>query len=272
MFGIIFKIRAAIVISVISWLLFAASSSLVVFVHFNRLQYEFALHLPKFFYVIFFLSIYVFFRLRIRRKEHLNLTDLLWKVFASGLVATVISMLLQLLRNSLSDNKFVNNDYFDSIIFDINVGVLTTFLISTFVVWERLIFYQKTKMLIYSWRVFVYFMLGTLAITFFKLDIIGQRYQYAIGSIIIISIYYSFNLKWVAYLNSREKLRSILLIFLTVAYLGYFIYIFLPYYNRLYLNIYLSDVTLLIMFGFVITYGFIALLVLLFNLPTSPVF
>ena len=182
------KIKIAVVLSIISWLLFAISSWLVVFTQLHGIPNEYQEHLPKLFYVILFLSLYLFFKTSIRKVDQGNLTDLLWKVFATGLITTGISLLLQLFKSLLSDNKFVNNDYFDILNFNINAGVLTTFLISTFVVWEKLIFYQKTKMLIYSWRVFVYFMLATLAITFFKLNIIGAGYQFGIGAIIIISI------------------------------------------------------------------------------------
>jgi serine phosphatase RsbU (regulator of sigma subunit) len=266
------KLKISIIISIISWLLFAISSWLVIFAQLNHVSHGAPTHLPQLFYVSFFLSLYIFFRISLHQSEQINLTDLIWRVFATGLIATGISLLIQLLKYSLNENKLIDNDYFESLFFNINAGVLTTFLISTFVAWEKLIFYQKSKMLIYSWRVFVYFMLATLAVTFFNLNIIGPRYQYMIGAIIIISIFYSFNLKWVAYLSSKHKWTSILLLVLTIAYLVYFIYIFLPYYRNEFLNLFLSDVTLMIMFGFVITYALIAFLVLLFNLPTSPVF
>ncbi len=264
--------RIAVIFSVLSWLLFALFSGLVVFTQLHNVKYEYGIHLTKLFYVFFFLSLYLFFQTSIRRSDQVNLTDLLWRVFATGLITTGLSLLLQLFKALLSANKFINNDYFDTFYFNINAGVLTTFLISTFVVWEKLIFYQKTKLLIYSWRVFVYCMLATLVVTFFNIKIIGTGYQFGIAAIILVSIYYSFNLKWVAYLSSGHKLRSILLITLTLAYLVYYLYIFIPFYRNDYLSDYASDVTLFIMFGFVIIYGFIAVLVLLFNLPTSPVF
>ncbi len=266
------KLRIAVIFSVISWLLFSLFSGLSVFAQLHKVNFEYGIHLPKVFYISFFLSLYLFFQTAIRRSEQVNLTDLLWRVFATGLITTGLSLLLQLFRSLLSGNKFINNEYFDTFYFNINSGVLTAFLISTFVVWEKLIFYQKTKLLIYSWRVFVYCILATLIITFFNIKTIGTAYQYGIGIIFLISIYYSFNLKWVAYLTSGYKLRSILLISLTIAYLIYYLYIFIPYYRNDYLNNYASDVTLFILFGFVIIYGFIAVLVLLFNLPTSSVF
>jgi sigma-B regulation protein RsbU (phosphoserine phosphatase) len=266
------KIKILIVLSIVSWLLFTSSSWMYIFSQVNHVEHGFSNHFPKFFYVIFFLTIYLFFKISLRPGDQINMSDLLWRVFATGLIATAISLSLQVMVYSLSENKFIDNKYFNSLIFTINTGVLTTFVISTFVVWEKLIFYQKTKMLIYSWRAFVYFIIASLMISFFKIDIISSGYQYLTGFIVIISIIFSFNLKWVAYLSSRHKLRSILLIALVIAYLGYFIYVFLQYYRNDFLNIYLSDVTLLVISGFVIIYAFIAFLVLLFNLPTSPVF
>ena len=266
------KQRIAIILALVSWFLFAVASWLVIFAQNHHITSGYPSHFPKLFYVIFFLSLYYFFKLSVKGDIQINLTGLLWRVFATGLVTTAVSLTFQFIRSITNENRLINNDYFECLFFSLNTGVLTTFLISSFVVWEKLIFYQKTKLLIYSWRIFVYFMLATLALAFVNLNIIGSGLQYFIGIIIIISIFYSFNLKWAAYLSSRNKLTSILLLSLTVAYLGYFIYIFLPYYRNDFLSLFLSDVTLLIMFGFVITYAFIAVLVLLFNLPTSPVF
>jgi phosphoserine phosphatase RsbU/P len=265
------KLKISVILSVISWLLFVIFSELVVFADLHKISNDYA-HFPKIFYVIFFLSLYLFFQTSVRKGEQINIADLLWRVFATGLITTGISLALQFITSLLSGNKFINSDYFESLFFNINIGVVTTFLISTFIVWEKLIFYQKTKILIYSWRVFVYSILATLAVTFFNIRIIGAWYKFGIAAVFLVSIYYSFNLKWVAYLSSKYKLRSILLITLTIAYLVFYIYIFLPYYRNEFLNQYVSSVTLFIMFGFVLTYGFIAVLVLLFNLPTSPVF
>ena len=85
----------------------------------------------------------------------------------------------------------------------------------------------------------------------------------------------SVNLKWVAYLNFKQKWKSILLIILVILYLIYF-FINLRTYSEdngpVIITDLLDNLFVRAVFGFILTYCIFSLLVILFNLPTSSVF
>jgi serine phosphatase RsbU (regulator of sigma subunit) len=83
----------------------------------------------------------------------------------------------------------------------------------------------------------------------------------------------SFNLKWVAYLNFKQKWKSILFIVLVIIYLFYFLDGLVDYSNRdVLVTDLLDSVYILASFSFISIYSLISALVILFNLPTSSVF
>ena len=156
----------------------------------------------------------------------------------------------------------------------VNLGLVSGFFVSTFVVWEKFIFYQKSKTLILSWRIFllaIFILLFSFLLTNESSRMISLP-TYVI--ILIGSIYFSVNLKWVAYLNFKQKWKSILLFLLVMVYIVFFINRILTYANEgdviifdLSNNHALASVTI-----FIFIYAFISILVILFNLPTSSVF
>jgi sigma-B regulation protein RsbU (phosphoserine phosphatase) len=92
-----------------------------------------------------------------------------------------------------------------------------------------------------------------------------------------LAVILSANMKWVAYLNFRQKWTSLLLLLLTFFYVGYFYYTV----SRLSEGINQQSATFLgfdehifnlCLFFFVIIYSVFSFLVILFNLPTSSVF
>jgi predicted nucleic acid-binding protein len=83
----------------------------------------------------------------------------------------------------------------------------------------------------------------------------------------------SVNLKWVAYLNFKQKWKSILLILIVIVYLLYFFNHLFTYSSNYRLTIdLLNNVFILTLFAFIFLYAIFSLLVILFNLPTSSVF
>jgi serine phosphatase RsbU (regulator of sigma subunit) len=82
----------------------------------------------------------------------------------------------------------------------------------------------------------------------------------------------SANLKWVAYLNFKQKWKSILLVLLITIYLFYF---FMTVYVAPATDSTFEDIKSLFvvsLFTFLMFYSLFSLLVILFNLPTSSVF
>ena len=89
--------------------------------------------------LVFIVIVYFFYRYNIGRQESFNIIDLLWKIFVTGLIATVASLASTLLLTLLKDQEHGRNPYFLDTLYQINVGLIITFLIAVFTVWKRLI-------------------------------------------------------------------------------------------------------------------------------------
>src|SRR5690606_26095315 len=143
--------------------------------------------------------------------------------------------------------------------------------------WKRLILYQKSKWLLRLWAFFEIGLLFTLIYNTFQLPW-GEWVGMALLTIFVITgLVLSGNMKWVAFLNFKQKWTSLLLLVLTVFYLGYIVYtnralaatleLTSPYFTDCRLHI-----SLLCVIVFVTIYSIFSFLVILFNLPTTSVF
>ncbi len=268
-----FKIRITVILGIICWFLLVISTFLVIFSNQNELNPSLLTHLPLLFYGLFFINIYYFFKHRIRKDQNISLTDQLWRVFVTGLIATLISLSLRFFMYLLSGSRLVQNQYFLNLIYDINLGVISIFLLSSLIVWRKLIFYQKSKRLVYSWRTFEIMLLIGLLSQFFEITPFSNFFLILLGILILTAIYLSANLKWVAYLNFKQKWKSILLMILVVLYLWYFFLDLrmIEYRESLVVDL-ISYLTVIAVIAFVLIYSVSSILVILFNLPTSSVF
>jgi serine phosphatase RsbU (regulator of sigma subunit) len=233
--------------------------------------------LPGFMLNLYILSLFYYYKLKIDRDEQLNFLDLLWRVFATGLVATVISLVLRLLEYILGNTRLTTNIIYLEINYLINLGLMVAFVIASFTAWKRLILYQKSKWLIRLWTFFEYALLISLVYNSFTLPFVEIIYNVTMGAIIILGLVLSGNMKWVAYLNFRQKWTSLLLLLLTIFYLFYGFYTI----NSQVIGIageekniidHRFHIFLLSAMTFVTIYSIFSFLVILFNLPTTSVF
>jgi len=266
------RTRISFILGIISYLLMSASGLILVFSDMNNIPTGMPPFLPLISFIVLFISLYIFYHYHLGRLKTTNLQELLWKVFVTGLIATILSLGIMLLEFLFSNHRVGENPLFINLHYFLNVGLILGFIVSTFVVWERFIFYQKSKRLIYSWRSFIYFLLLSLFLVFVPIDIGEPLFYVFIGLTFLVSIYFSVNLKWVAYLNYKQKWKSILLFILIVIYLGYFIQELSSYSGDIIILDLFTNITTLCIFTFVFVYAITSVLVLLFNLPTSSVF
>lgn len=228
--------------------------------------------IPDLSFILFIVSLYIFYRSHLGRMRNSNLQDLLWRVFVTGLIATILSLLILVVEILFENHTVGGNPLFINLLYFLNIGIILAFLMSTLVVWERFIFYQKSKRLVISWRSFIYLLFFSLCMIFFHLEFGDLIFSSFLGITFMISIYFSVNLKWVPYLNYKQKWKSILLFILITIYLGYFIWLIRKDSNDLLILNLFYNVTTLGIFLFIIIYAIASVLVLLFNLPTSSVF
>jgi len=262
-------------LGIVSWLLMLGSGYLYRFSLLHNTIIDFYLFSTRAFLVAFILFIYFFYSKRIGTKEGFNIIDLLWKVFVTGLIATVVSLSSNFLLGLLKNHEHGRNPYFLDTLYLINVGLIVTFLISTFTVWKRLILYQKSKWLVRTWNAFEYILFSSAILFFFENEILNLVAIILLVVLGLLGVILSVNLKWVAYLNFKQKWKSILLILLIGLYIGYFYYTFENFGEddgfTTNINAF-GLVPVLSLYIFTLTYCLFSILVILFNLPTSSVF
>ena len=223
---------------------------------------------------LFIAALYLFYRYKINRVESVNFTDLLWKIFVTGLISTLLSLVLRVFVSILGNSKLAKNIFLIDTFYIINIGLISIFLVAVFAVWKRLILYQKSKFLLKIWTTFEYTLVLSLVYNVLPIDLPETYNLYYVVLLALMGLFLSVNMRWVAYLNFKQKWKSILLILLVLLYLGYFA-------NALFgsidsevviTNTIWGNIFLVALISFTFIYALFSLLVILFNLPTSSVF
>ncbi|MDR6240129.1 GAF domain-containing SpoIIE family protein phosphatase [Aureibacter tunicatorum] len=258
-----------------AWMAMLFSDLLIVFSNKTNAHSGISDQLPNAFLAFFIFFVYLFFRFNINRVEGINIIDLLWRVFVTGLTSTVASLLIKAFMFFLGNSILSNNELFLTFLYYTNIGFIIIFQISTFIVWKKLILYQKTKKLIRLWYFFEYSLFISLFLVFIKWIEFSPIFYLLITALFIVALVLSANLKWVAYLDYKQKWRGILLILLIIIYqLYFFVYMIdlgADYETFMHVTIF-GNVGLVTLSSFTFIYALFALLVILFNLPTTSVF
>ena len=221
----------------------------------------------------YIIALYFHYRKRLDNTDSLDFIDLLWRVFVTGLIATIVSVFIQFFLSFFSGSKLAEHDLILSLLYHINIGLILAFVVSTFLVWKKLVLYQKTKSLLNTWQIFEYAFLASLLFYFIPQQPFDLPFSIIFAFLVAMGLVVTPNLKWVAFLNFKQKWKSILLILLILLYLGYFLmYIMNWRDNELLITDLANHVSVLAVFTFIILYAIASLLVTLFNLPTTSVF
>lgn len=270
-------IRLLFLVSVVTWLALLFTDISIVLSTTNNIKSDVPAWFPGVILNLFILSLYFYYRLKLEKDEILNFVDLLWRVFATGLVATVISLAIKLLDIVLGSTKLTTHVVFIDFVYLINLPLMIGFLIMAFTAWKRLILYQKSKWLLRLWNIFEWGLLLSLVYNSLDLPLIEGIFIPLLIGFIIIGLVLSGNMKWVAYLNFRQKWTSLLLLLLTVFYLMYGFFTLSSLTETLgtkttFFTDYRDHIFVLAMMTFVSLYSIFSFLVILFNLPTTSVF
>ena len=224
---------------------------------------------------LFFVAVFFYYRAITGRAERFNFIDLLWRVFATGLLATIVSLIIRLFYSLLGTSPLADNIFLFSFFFHIRFGLFATFIISTLMVWKQLVLYQRSTRLVTLWTIFEYALLVSVLVEFLPLIQFGPLYGTVLACLLLLALVLSVNLKWVAYLDFRQKWKGITIM---LAITVFIIYYSLELYDSLdselpnNTSFLVFNPFLLATLGFTFIYSLFSLLVLLFNLPTSSVF
>lgn len=267
------KIRLSFFIGLISWLLFSFFDLYFIILEKYEMKEAYAEFVPQVFLTLFIVASLYYYRYVITKAESINFIDLLWRVFITGLVTTIISLGIRLFFNVYADTSFIKNPITVNFFYHIYIALVVIYLISTFVVWKRFILYQKSKNLIQLWNFFETALILALIFDFLGYKLESNAFNIALVFLTTFSLVLSFNLKWIAYLNFRQKWKSILFILLSGIYLYHF-FLNLTIFTSSNVLIFdlLDRVFIVSILIFIFIYAAIAILVTLFNLPTSSVF
>jgi len=261
--------QIALGVSILAWLSLSVVDIANQFSVGNNIDSGFHERLPNFLFLIYVIALFTFYKVRVAIADRLNLIELLWKIFVTGMLTTVVSLSIRSLDFVFEGTQLIKNVLMVDFLFLINLGLLTAFLIATFVVWKRLILYQKNKRLLLSWSIFEYTLFGSILLDFAYIP--GKEYFQII--VVAMGLIVSVNMKWVAFLSFKQKWKSILLLLLTLLYLIYF-YMNLASYRNSYefLSILSNSMFIRSAFVFTSSYAIFSLLVIVFNLPTTSAF
>ena len=229
----------------------------------------------RFIFAGFFLVLLIYFARIFGRIEQLNVITLLWRLFFMGMIG--VGVMLIAIISHLFTKSMTLAAYLSPILFFLSIFALLIFFLSATFIFRRFILYQRTQRKLRAW----YFFLGLLVLSALAsiLEItLGRQEQIALVIFyilfIIVSIYLATNVRWIAYLNFNQKLRSlglfalILVVCITcVAVLNRFP----TELNIPFSSVVRTDFIYFIMI-FTFTYSGFSVLVLFFNLPTSSIF
>ena len=261
-------IRLYAIISIISWL--AVLSLELIKVHT-------LIFLPDNFtsltLSVFYLSAFLYFKEKIAAKKSSNFNEYLWEVFIIGGSTILVSLFIKFFFYLFNFELYQHNLLLNNILYHVNMGLMTIFLANGFYVWKRMILYQKNKLTNTTWNIFEVLVYISILSNFIHSDIFNLNFIISSIPITVLGLFLSFNLKWVAFLNYRQKWQSIALIFLIIFISGTFLQqIFEQRQNQdLFINL-SYNVFIIANFGFLLLNCLVSLLVLLFHLPTSSVF
>ncbi|NMM46819.1 PP2C family protein-serine/threonine phosphatase [Marinigracilibium pacificum] len=256
-----------------SWIGLSVVDVIILFTTKNSLAINVENFFSRAFLDSFLIFLFIYYHFQVQRYASSNFIDLLWRVFITGLLAIFVSIGLSYFLTLFEGHSISVNPFVLNIQYHINIGVISALLISSYHVFKRLILYQKTISLLRLWNIFEYTLLVSILLNFWDLEFTDPFPLSVYFFLVVMSIVLSVNMKWVAYLNFNQKLKSILLLSLTGVYLYYFINLVIVRVNsEASITLLQSNVTIAALFTFMSIYVVFSVLVLLFNLPTSSVF
>ena len=215
-------IRLSAGFAFIFWLLYLFTDLFLLFSKSTDIESGVNETVPNLMLNLFITSLYLYYRYKVNRAESVNFTDLLWKIFVTGLLTTLSSLVLRMFVLALGSSKLAQNVFLIDTFYIINLGLVSIFLVAVFAVWKRLILYQKSKFLLKIWTTFEYTLILSLVYNVLPISLPEAYSLYYVVLLVLMGLFLSVNMRWVAYLNFKQKWKSILLILLVLLYLGYF--------------------------------------------------
>ncbi|MFN0048675.1 MAG: GAF domain-containing SpoIIE family protein phosphatase [Cytophagales bacterium] len=265
--------RLYILIGIMSWLGLTVIDSPILFNAFIEAASFWASFTKNTFLGTLTISILLFYKLEIDNNEKGTLNDMFWKLSVSGFVITLLLTSDSVVQVYLSQ---IWPEIALGLVSMIEQGIIAItliFIISCFYVFKRLILYQKSKEILSLWRVFECMIYLSPICNYFNFLHNEVVFQLLALPYILLALILCYNLKWIAYLNVKQKWKDIvflsIILMLTLVLAWNIINFSIEHALVTDLT---NNVLIITLFTFVSVYSLLSILVLLFNLPTSSVF
>ncbi len=224
----------------------------------------------------FIFNIYIYSWQQTQKSDGVDFYALFWRVFITIVLCTLFSVGITGLIVYLENGQFAQKtqELVRCLGFHLEFGLLLFFLMMAFSKWKKIILYEKTSLVWWAWIAFEVILFSATITHFFAFSELNNYFYLAYGIITLLAFLLSINLKWIPYLNFRQKLWSIPMMLAILACLGYFANSFYGYFSHepLVVNDISKSVFIAVIFSFVVLYTFVSLMSVVFNLPSTSVF
>ncbi|MEP1088718.1 MAG: SpoIIE family protein phosphatase [Algoriphagus sp.] len=239
----------------------------------NQMDSGFAIEFSWILQILFFITVYGFYNYSITKNSQGDFLNLIWRGASTGLFAVATFLIMDLFISSLGESKLARDPFLHVFFYHIRFGLITIFLISTSLLWQHLILYQKTKRVVKQWQAFEIAMLVGMFLVFFSGNDSEYPFFFGMALLGILAVILSTNLKWIPYLTFKEKWKSLLFLAIIISTVSFLLwYTFSIEKDQNYPVNLTWNLFLISLFWFVLVYAVLSFLVTLFNLPTSSVF
>lgn len=265
--------KLSLLLAILAWLALLFVNLVRLVGSLNQLDSGIAIEFTWILQTLFYLTVYGFYNYSITKNSQSNFLNLIWRGASTGIFAVAVYIIIDVFIGSLGESKLAKDPFLETFFYHVRFGFLTIFLISTSLLWQHLILYQKTKRVVKQWQAYEIAVLIGMFLVFFDRD--ANDYPFFFGMVLlgILAVILSTNLKWIPYLTFKEKWKSLLflsIITLSVSYLLWYTYL-REIQQTSSVNL-TWNLFLISLFWFVLIYAVLSFLVTLFNLPTSSVF
>lgn len=233
--------RISLLLAILVWLALVLVDLVRIFGMINNLDSGISEEVTWVLEILFFFFVYLVYRHIFWKNRAANFLTLIWRGVSTGLFAAGAGLLTELIYLAFGESKIGTDPFLNNIFYHINFAWTSAFLISTTLLWRHLILYQKNKQVVKQWQVFELSMLGALFFVFFNHNNFDYSFLFGLVILFVVSILLAVNLKWIPYLNFKEKWKTLLFLFLIILSAAILFYRVLSYGNEARLQINLTD-------------------------------
>lgn len=220
----------------------------------------------------FILFVFLFYRTEIEASKKIaDLLELLWKGFITALCAFGVVLLVRITEFGAKSDFTIS--IFEHLGSHFYVAVIVVFQANVFYIFKNLSVFPKVKAIERQWVVLEFLLVALLLFsTFFPTDNTIAKLV-SVGATFLITMTFAVRLKWIVYLDFKQKVQAALLI-ISVILMGLF---FLQLYfsesiaqkedSSIFNNLFFYA-----QFTFFGVYSLFSVLMLFFNMPASSVF